>query len=256
MENQARLTFWGCRGSIPTPGPDTVVFGGNTSCVSIEYGQHLLIFDAGTGLRVLGQRLASQPDPEGVQGHIFLSHAHWDHIQGLPFFVPAFRLGAPFTIYGERKGELSLADILGAQMQTPFFPVSMEMGFQSNVQLQEVAPEQSLPIGTDITVTPFQLYHPGGAVGYWARIGDVSIACVTDHEHPVGEGDSSVLSAVRGVDILIHDAQYSRVELMQSKLGWGHSAWEDVIDLARAAQVKQLFLFHHDPTRTDEELSQ
>ncbi len=256
MENQARLTFWGCRGSIPTPGPDTVIFGGNTSCVSIEYGQHLLIFDAGTGLRVLGQHLLSQSNVVDRQGHIFLSHMHWDHIQGLPFFIPAFRLGNPFTIYGERKGEQSLADVLGAQMQTPFFPVSMAEGFQPDVRLQEVMPEQPVSIEADLTVTPFPLHHPGGAVGYRIRVGDVVIAYVTDHEHPVGDIAPDILSAVRGVDILIHDAQYSREELMQSKLGWGHSAWEDVVDLARAAHVQQLFLFHHDPARTDAELCQ
>ena len=111
-------------------------------------------------------------------------------------------------------------------------------------------------MGTDITVTPFRLHHPDGAVGYRVQIGEVSVAYVTDHEHPVGHFAPDILAAVRGVDILIHDAQYSRAELMQSKQGWGHSAWEDVIDLARAAQVQQVFLFHHDPTRTDEELRQ
>ncbi len=254
MNNQARLTFWGCRGSIPTPGPQTVVFGGNTSCVSIEYGSELLIFDAGTGIRELGQHLLSGPRRDIRQGRIFLSHTHWDHIQGLPFFRPAFYPGLPFTIYGERKGERSLTDVLAAQMQTPFFPVSMVAGFQGQVELQEVVPEQSVPIGSDITVTPFRLHHPGGAVGYRIRIGEVDIAYVTDHEHPVGRVAPDILAAVYGVDLLVHDAQYSRDELRQGKTGWGHSAWEDVIDLARAAQVQQLFLFHHDPTRTDEEL--
>lgn len=255
MENQALLTFWGCRGSIPTPGPDTVVFGGNTSCVSLEYGQDLLIFDAGTGIRALGQRLMSSLNIDALRGSIFLSHTHWDHIQGLPFFTQAFHLGVPFTIYGERKGELSLADLLGTQMQTPFFPVSME-AIQSHIRLREVMPDQPVPIGAEITVTPFRLHHPDGAVGYRVRIGDTSIAYVTDHEHPVGHVAPDMLAAIHGVDVLIHDSQYSRDELRQGKQGWGHSAWEDVIDLARAAQVKQLFLFHHDPARTDEELSQ
>ncbi len=256
MATQSRLTFWGCRGSIPTPGADTVVFGGNTSCVSIEHGQHLMVFDAGTGMRTLGQHLISRPDLASLQGHIFLSHTHWDHIQGLPFFTPAFQPELHFTIYGEQKGTQTLGDVLRAQMQTPYFPVAMETVFRASMRFEDIQPDRSLHVGTDITVMPFGLDHPGGSIGYRVQIGDVCIAYVTDHEHPVDNFAPEVLASVCDADVLIHDAQYSRAELRQGKQGWGHSAWEDVVDFARVARVRQLFLFHHDPTRTDEELGQ
>ncbi len=246
------LTFWGCRGSIPTPGPDTVIFGGNTSCISIEYDRYLLIFDAGTGIRALGHYLTTRADLVNLQIRIFLSHTHWDHIQGLPFFIP----GTRFTIYGERKEGRLLADVLTVQMQTPFFPASMERVFEVPIQFQEVFSYQPLRIEKDITITPFRLNHPNGAVGYRICIAGVRIAYVTDHEHPIGHFAPDVLAAVRGVDVLIHDAQYSRAELTQGKQGWGHSAWEDVVNLARAAQVQQLILFHHDPSCADDRLMQ
>jgi phosphoribosyl 1,2-cyclic phosphodiesterase len=256
MQSEAALTFWGCRGSIPAPGLHTVVFGGNTSCVSVEYEKNLLIFDAGSGIRKLGTYLMAREDLHTIRGSVFLTHTHWDHIHGLPFFVPAFAPENQFTIYGEGKRKLSLAEVLEDQMQAPYFPVDMGTAFQAHIKFQEVFPYQALRIYDAITVTPFRLHHPNAAVGYLVQIEGVQVAYVTDHEHNVGQFSPEVLRMVRGVDVLIHDAQYSRADLRHGKQGWGHSAWEDVVDLAREAQVQQLFLYHHDPEATDEQLNE
>ncbi|HEV8714735.1 MAG TPA: MBL fold metallo-hydrolase [Candidatus Binatia bacterium] len=256
MDSTILVTFWGVRGSIASPGLHTVVFGGNTSCVSIETQNHIIILDAGSGIRELGQHLLKRNDLKSINGSIFLSHMHWDHIQGLPFFAPARAQDNQFTIYGERKYQLSLAQILAGQMQTPYFPVSMDAVFRAQVKFREVEEKQSFAVSPDLFVTPFRLTHPNGALGYLLQIAGRRIAYVTDHEHDIGQPSPQVREMVLGVDLLIHDAQYSREELAHGKRGWGHSAWEDVVELAIAAQVEQLLLFHHDPEATDEVLNE
>lgn len=255
MKFESVLTFWGCRGSIPSPGIQTIVYGGNTSCVSVEYKNHLLIFDAGSGLRKLGQSLVTREDLETIKGSLFLTHTHWDHIQGLPFFIPAFQKDNRFVIYGERKMGNSLEAVLGEQMQGPFFPVEMD-AFQADIDFHEVETNQKLEIQENIHVTPFRLIHPNAAVGYLLQIENVRLAYITDHEHQVHKLTNTILERVQGIDVLIHDAQYSRKEIENGKKGWGHSAWEDVVDLAITAKVKQLFLYHHDPEITDEQLNE
>jgi phosphoribosyl 1,2-cyclic phosphodiesterase len=256
MDSHILVTFWGVRGSIASPGLRTAVFGGNTSCVSVETEAHIIILDAGSGIRELGQYLMKRNDLKSIDGSIFLSHTHWDHIQGLPFFVPARAQKNQFTIYGERKGHLSLSQILAGQMQAPYFPVSLDTVFCAQVKFREVEAKQTLEIYPGLFVTPFRLTHPNGALGYLLEIKGRRIAYVTDHEHNIGQLSPNVLEMVRGVDLLIHDAQYSRAELADEKKGWGHSAWEDVVELACAAQVEQLLLFHHDPEACDEILNE
>jgi phosphoribosyl 1,2-cyclic phosphodiesterase len=256
MKSEAVLTFWGCRGSIPAPGLHTVVFGGNTSCVSLEYEKKIIIFDAGSGIRKLGSYLMARQDLHTIQGSVFLTHTHWDHIQGLPFFAPAFAPDNQFTIYGEGKRRLSLVEILEDQMQAPYFPVDMETAFQAHIKFQELFPNQAFRIYDAITVTPFRLNHPNAAVGYRVKVEDVKVAYVSDHEHNLRQIYPEFLEMMRELDVLIHDAQYSRNDLKHGKEGWGHSAWEDVVDLAREAQVEQLFLYHHDPDATDEQLNE
>jgi phosphoribosyl 1,2-cyclic phosphodiesterase len=249
------LTFWGVRGSIPSPGIHTITFGGNTSCVSVEYKDYILIFDAGSGIRKLGQHLMEREDINVIKGSIFLSHMHWDHLQGLPFFTPAFSEENRFTVYGEGRRKLSLPRILEDQMQVPYFPVDMDTLFQAQIKFHEVEPKQVIQIEDDITVTPFRLTHPNAALGYLLQIQKVRIAYASDHEHEPGEISQNVLEMVQGAEVLIHDAQYTREEVAEGKRRWGHSAWEDVIDLALESQVKRLFLFHHDPDATDEQLN-
>lgn len=256
MESSTILTFWGVRGSIASPGTHTVVFGGNTSCVSVECGDYLLIFDGGTGIRKLGQYLEARKDRRTITGHIFLSHTHWDHIQGLPFFCPAFSENNRFTIYGEGKYKMTLSQILKGQMKQPYFPVDMDSIFQADVAFQEVAVKQAVSIAPKISVTPFRLTHPNGSLGYIIQVNNVRIAYVTDHEHQVGQPSDAVLEMTSCADVLIHDSQYSREQLATSKMGWGHSAWEDVVELALISQVKSLFLYHHDPDSSDTQLNE
>lgn len=250
------ITFWGVRGSIASPGVHTAVFGGNTSCVSVEDQDRLLIFDGGTGIRKLGQHLEQRGNLHTIKGHIFLSHMHWDHIQGLPFFSPAFAGKNRFTIYGEGKYKMPLPHILKRQMQRPYFPVDMETTFRADINFQEVVAKQAVTVSSGITVTPFRLTHPNGALGYVLQLGDVRIAYVTDHEHKAGQLSPNVVEMTPQVDALIHDAQYTRSQVATTKKGWGHSGWEDVLDLAVQSQVKRLFLFHHDPDTTDAELNE
>jgi len=212
--------------------------------------------DAGSGIRELGQHLLKRNDLNTIDGSIFLSHMHWDHIQGLPFFVPARAQENQFTIYGEGKYQFSLSQILAGQMQAPYFPVSMDAVFRAQVKFREVCAKQRIEIQPDLFVTPFRLTHPNGALGYLLQIKDRRIAYVTDHEHSIGQVSPNVLEMALGVDLLIHDAQYSREELANGKRGWGHSAWEDVVELASEAQVEQLLLFHHDPEASDEVLNE
>ena len=233
-----------------------MVFGGNTSCVSVEYQDHVVIFDAGTGLRKLGHHLMAKGDPETVKGSLFLTHTHWDHIQGLPFFGPALAPGNHFTIYGEGKRKYNLFQLIEGQFQNPFFPVEMEDLYQANLHFQEIGSNDTVTISRGVQIKSFRLQHPNAAIGYILDLEGVRVAYVTDHEHEVGTLSQTVLKETSGADILIHDAQYTREELRQDKKGWGHSAWEDVVQLAIKAEVKQLFLFHHDPEITDEQLNE
>jgi phosphoribosyl 1,2-cyclic phosphodiesterase len=255
MAAAGTLTFWGVRGSIPAPGLHTITFGGNTSCVSVEYREHVIIFDAGTGLRQLGLALLAREKPP-ITGSLFLTHTHWDHIQGLPFFTPAFTPENHFVIYGEARPRYALDELMADQIQQPFFPVEMHDLFRAQIDFRELASGDTVELYPQIRVTAFRLTHPNAALGYVLQLAETRVAYVTDHEHALEQLSPTVLEAVRGVDVLIHDAQYSRDELRQGKQGWGHSAWEDVVHLAQAAQVHQLFLFHHDPAATDEHLNE
>ena len=255
MDADGTLTFWGVRGSIPSPGLHTITFGGNTSCVSVEYHEHVIIFDAGSGLRPLGLALMARATPP-ITGSLFLTHTHWDHIQGLPFFTPAFTPQNQFAIYGEARPRYPLVELMEDQIQHPFFPIEMQDLFQAHIDFRELASGDTVEIDPQIQVTAFRLTHPNAALGYVLQLDALRVAYVTDHEHPLGHLSPAVRQAVTGVDLLIHDAQYSREEIRQGKQGWGHSAWEDVVQLALEAQVHQLFLFHHDPTATDEHLNE
>jgi phosphoribosyl 1,2-cyclic phosphodiesterase len=256
MEAAGTLTFWGVRGSIPAPGLHTVTFGGNTSCVSVEYRDHVVIFDAGSGLRRLGLYLAARGGAPPITGSLFLTHTHWDHIQGLPFFTPAFTPENQFMIYGEARRRYPLVELMEDQIQHPFFPVEMHDLFRAQINFCELNSGDTIELHPQLRVTAFRLTHPNAALGYVLQLEKLRIAYVTDHEHPLEQLSPAVRQAVAGVDLLIHDAQYSRDEIRRGKQGWGHSAWEDVVQLALEAQVKQLFLFHHDPEATDEHLNE
>ncbi|MCP4605771.1 MAG: MBL fold metallo-hydrolase [Proteobacteria bacterium] len=247
-----RVRFWGVRGSIPTPGPNTVRIGGNTSCVEIRCGSKLVILDGGTGLMPLGDQLvASQP----IQAYMFFSHMHWDHIQGFPFFKPAFAPGNHFDLYGGKNLNATLAETLSGQMNFPNFPVTLEQMAASMV-FHGFNDGQVVDLGNDVTVTAHSLSHPNGCYGYRIEYENSVIAYCTDTEHR-DELDQNVLKLANNADLFVYDAQYTPEEYAGKdgcapKVGWGHSTFEHGVELANAAGAKRLVLFHHDPLHDDD----
>ena len=247
-----KVRFWGVRGSIPSPGPDTARYGGNTSCVEVSGGGTLVALDGGTGLRRLGGELMATAKASEV--HLFLSHLHWDHIQGIPFFTPAFVPGNKVHFYGERKGELGLRSILEAQMTSPNFPVPLSI-MRSEMSFTELEPQSQLKMGAlEARTTP--LNHPNGCLGIRLSYQGRSVVYTTDTEHdPSGALDERLVALARGADALIYDAMYTDEEY-QTRVGWGHSTYSEALRVAREAGVKALYFFHHDPEHDDDFLDQ
>lgn len=246
-----KLRFWGVRGSIPVPGPDTLKVGGNTTCVSVRKKDYIFIFDAGTGIRNLGKYLDEEHRAH-YKGSLFLTHYHWDHIQGLPFFEPAFRRENRFNIYGEPKKRLSIHQILCEQMESPYFPIDMEC-LEAILTFVEVRPGSEIDILPDISIRTVRLSHPNGAIGYRLDSPQGSLSFITDHEHPSEGLNHAVVDFVRKSKVLIHDSQYTPEEKKGPKAGRGHSSWEEAALTAREAKVEKLYLIHHDPDRADED---
>jgi phosphoribosyl 1,2-cyclic phosphodiesterase len=255
QEEQFQLQFWGVRGSIACPGSATLRYGGNTPCLEMRVGGQQLIFDAGTGIRLLGQQLAARP---AVAGHIFFSHSHWDHIQGFPFFLPAFLPGNRFDIYGGiTDNSQSIEQRLNHQMMDPNFPVPLNI-MAADLRFHNLQAGEVVQIG-EVTVEIGQLNHPGGAYGYRVSCQGRSVAYVTDTEHHSHEMDAQVLWLANQADVFIYDCTYTDAEYHDpaaSKVGWGHSTWQEGVRLAQAAQAKELVIFHHDPTHDDEFMDQ
>ncbi|MBI2896163.1 MAG: MBL fold metallo-hydrolase [Deltaproteobacteria bacterium] len=249
-----RIVFWGVRGSIPTPGSATVRFGGNTSCVEVRCGEELLIFDGGTGLRALGNVLMGTGP---IRASMFFSHVHWDHIQGFPFFGPAFVPGNSFELYGGRNVTHTLAETLQGQMNYPNFPVTLGQ-MAATMRFHDLQEGEEVRIGQDrqIRVRASRLNHPDGVFGYRLEYGGKSLVYATDTEH-YEQMDPKVLELARGVDVFIYDAAYTPEEYsgqvgFGSKVGWGHSTMMEGARLASAAGVKKLILFHHDHMQDDD----
>ena len=251
----ATLRFWGTRGSIPTPGPGTTRYGGNTACLSISGAGRLVILDAGSGLRPLGHDLMARRNGP-LQADILISHTHWDHIQGLPFFKPLSAPGNEFCIFGAAQNGVALEEILRHQMDPMVFPVPLT-ALAAKVQVTEVVPgEFSL---TDFRVSAYRLRHPGTTLGYrlTPRTPGRSIAYVTDNElgeggdYPVGpDWRPGLANFLRGTDTLIHDAMYSE-QIVQARRGWGHSTPREAVEIAGEAGCRRLVLFHHEPEHDD-----
>jgi len=258
-----RVTFWGTRGSIATPGRSTMRYGGNTSCVELEAGGQIIIFDAGTGIRELGLKLLRQYKTKPLTIHLFVSHTHWDHIQGFPFFRPAYNTENRIHVYGPPGREKTFEAIFRAQMDSDYFPV--DLGDMSpNIEVHEV--REPITIGK-LTVTHFYLNHPALTLGYRVTQGKKSIVYATDNEpyqgsiHAAGHSgtgdtdlpmllDERFVDFLRGTDLYIGEAQYTNDEYEEKK-GWGHSSLETTVRFAVQAGVKQLALFHHDPQHSD-----
>lgn len=246
-----QVRFWGVRGSIPSPGPDTAEVGGNTSCVEVLCDDTRIVFDAGTGIRKLGEMMAREPGPRRLT--LLLSHLHWDHIQGLPFFTPAYMPDTELSLYGPGGSGAVLRDVLLQQMNTPVFPVHLD-DLPSKLQLRGVRPGVAFDVGP-ARVKASKQNHPGGVLAYRVDHGGRSVVYATDNEHYACV-DPSLCALARDADILIYDAQYTpeeyRGEAGPSRVGWGHSTFEAGAELARAANVGTLVLFHHDPSRSDQ----
>ncbi|MBF2090348.1 MAG: MBL fold metallo-hydrolase [Synechococcales cyanobacterium K44_A2020_017] len=250
-QDQFIVRFWGVRGSIACPGPETVRYGGNTSCVEMQVAGHRIVFDGGTGLRVLGQELMSQIP---VEVNLFFTHSHWDHIQGFPFFTPAFVKGNRFNIYGAvAPNGSTIEQRLNDQMLHPNFPVPLQiMGSQMSFCDLEVG--EAVQIG-DVLVENALLNHPGEAVGYRVNWNGYAAAYITDTEHYTDRLDENVMWLARDADVMIYDSTYTDDEYYSeksSKVGWGHSTWQEAVKVAKAANVKKLVIFHHDPLHCDQ----
>lgn len=244
------IRFWGVRGSVPVPGRSTAEIGGNTSCIEVRAGAEILIFDAGTGIRQLGNLMMRELP---VVARMFFTHVHWDHIQGFPFFLPAFIKGNRFDLFGARKISNTLAETLSGQMNYPNFPVSLgEMGAQMN--FHDLHEGEAVACG-DAVISSTQLNHPGGVFGYRVDFGGHSVVIATDTEH-YSCPDQKLVNLAEGSDVLVYDAMYTPEEYegandLPARTGWGHSTYVEGAKVARAARVRKLVLFHHDPDRDD-----
>lgn len=249
-----KVRFWGVRGTVPVPGPYTVRIGGNTSCVEVQTAdQEVLILDAGTGIRLLGQELAWRcPGP--ISAVLLLSHTHWDHIQGFPFFSPARQRQNRLLILGERQVDGQLEQLLISQMDDAVFPLPLE-DLDADLLVQKIHDSEPIAIGEQTEVLPRRLPHPGGVLGFRITCQGKVVVYATDVNHPLGRLDPRVVDLAEDADLLIHDAQFTPEE-KQEHLDWGHSSWTEAIQVAQEANVQQLALYHHDPMRTDEQLEE
>jgi phosphoribosyl 1,2-cyclic phosphodiesterase len=251
-----RVKFWGVRGSVPVPGEQTAGIGGNTSCVEVRCGNELLVFDGGTGLRVLGKSLMRHMP---VTVHLFFSHMHWDHIQGFPFFGPAFVPGNTINMYGGAQVAGRVESAMVGQMESPSFPVRLEQ-LPATLTFHDLNAGDvvQLPGGTRVRCAAGN--HPGGVLAYRVEHGGRSVVYMTDHEPDEGVQPPGLIELARGADVLIYDCMYTPEEYQGkkdgvSRVGWGHSTFEIGAAFAKAAGVKELVLFHHDPDQNDHDVA-
>ena len=243
-----RVRFWGVRGSIACPGPETIRYGGNTPCIEVRCGERVIIFDGGTGLRALGNALLK--DNTVREYDLFLTHCHLDHVIGLPFFAPFFTDGHRIRIWA---GNLLPADnieqVMRRLMSSPLFPVEVEI-FKSAIEFHDFSSGDILRPYSDVTLRTAPLDHPDGASGYRLEHGGHVFSVISDTEGYPGKRDKELLSLARGADLIIYDSTFTEEEIA-TRQGWGHSTWVRGIRLADEAGAKQLCLFHHDPSHDD-----
>jgi phosphoribosyl 1,2-cyclic phosphodiesterase/CheY-like chemotaxis protein len=270
--NYVRLKFWGVRGSIPSPGPETVFYGGNTSCVEVRVGDVIIVLDAGSGLRRLGLSLVEEFKDQPINLNLLITHTHWDHIQGFPFFLPAYNPKNNVTIYGYEGASQGLQNTLSDQMESPYFPISMQQmpGHIAIRELREMCfnvgqvPVRAQFLNHPGICTGYRIITPGGSIAYLPDIelyhrlrerwnADTDIEVQQKREDTPAE-DQALIEFIRGTDVLIMDSQYDAAEY-EKHIGWGHSCVEDSVAFALQAGVKRLFLFHHDPDHTDVQVS-
>ena len=248
----AKLSFWGVRGSTPTVDPATWRYGGNTPCLELVAPDRTqFILDCGTGLRMLGSRWAAPDSGRFPETHIFVTHYHWDHIQGIPFFAPLYAENNEFHFYSFRSkylGRDSLKQVFEAQMALPYFPVDMS-AMNAKRKFQEVAGGESFTIGEN-KITARWLNHPQGCLGFRIETPAGTVVYATDNEPGDALFDKNVRKLAAGADVLIYDAQYLPDEY-ERKRGWGHSHWREAVNVVMESGAKDLVLFHHDPDHDD-----
>jgi phosphoribosyl 1,2-cyclic phosphodiesterase len=245
------VTFWGVRGSVPTPGPDTTQFGGNTPCIEVRCGPHVLVFDAGSGIRPLGDALARESVREV---DLLFTHCHYDHICGLPFFSPLFQPECTIRLWsGHLAGTMTTRDMIASFMRPPFFPQTPAC-LKAQVDYRDFRPGDILAMGNGLTLHTTRLKHPGGCVGYRLSNGGRTFCYVCDTEHVPGAPDEAVLDLVRGADVVVYDAAYTDAEF-PAFVGYGHSTWQEGVRLCELAGAGRCVVFHHGPARKDDELS-
>lgn len=251
-QNFAKLVFWGVRGSTPTPERETWRYGGNTPCVElIAPGGTRFIFDCGTGIRMLGNQIV-QANASGMEAHVLVTHFHWDHIQGIPFFHPFFEPQNRFHFYSFQSAPLgpdSLRQVFESQLASPYFPVPIS-SMSAVRSFREVTGGEKWQI-QGMTVSAAWLNHPQGCLGYRVDTPVGSVVYATDNEPGVPEFDKALRQLAKGADVLIYDAQYSPEQLATTRKGWGHSSWLEGVKVARDAKARNLVLFHHDPDSSD-----
>lgn len=251
------VTFWGVRGSIATPGPDTALVGGNTSCVEVICGARRIVLDTGTGMRLLGQRILRDQKAGLVHPaelSVFYSHLHWDHMQGLPFFAPLYSPTSTLRFFGPKGVERALR----TQMGEPGFPVKLD-DVPSRLLFRELCEGMVVELADELVITCARLNHPGGVLAYRIQYQDHSIVYATDTEH-YSVPDPKLVRLAAGADLLIYDAQYDDAEYSGAqggvpRTGWGHSTFSEGIRVADAAGVGKLALFHHDPSHGDDHVA-
>jgi phosphoribosyl 1,2-cyclic phosphodiesterase len=267
-----KLKLWGVRGSIPTPGKHTVRYGGNTPCLELRLDDDsLVIFDAGTGIRNFGDDLIN--NGESVNGYLLISHPHWDHIQGFPFFKPAFISGNELTIYGTERPEKSLSEIISEQMNRIYFPVQLHE-LKAKLNFRPIKEEGEIKI-RDCVVKTLYVNHPGFTIGYRLEYNGKTLVYISDNEpydrevaaslsnfEPAvkakfeskkGDPNQRVFDFCEGADVLLHDATYTPEEYID-RVGWGHSHYLFTLRVAAEANVKRLYLFHHEPNHSDDKV--
>ena len=246
------VTFWGVRGSIACPGECTVRYGGNTSCLEVRCGDRLLIFDGGTGVRDLGIELQKNGP---VDADLFLTHTHFDHICGLPFFMPLYVPGNTIRLSaGHLLPDMTLKNVLVEMMMAPLFPIPPE-AFRADVSYQDFRMGETVSPGDGITLRTAPLNHPNNATGYRIEYDGRSICYITDTEHVEGERDANIVGLIAGADLVIYDATYTDEEYPKYR-GYGHSTWQEGMRLVEAAKAKTLVIFHHDPAHDDDRMDE
>ncbi len=247
-----RVRFWGVRGTIPSPGPSTVKIGGNTACIDLlTSDQQLIIIDAGSGIRQLGKDLLLEY-PHRIMGTMLFSHTHWDHIQGFPFFTPAFIRHNRFVVIGQKKIGQRLENVLADQVVQPYLPFGYK-ALEADLIVKEIHDNERMIIGDDTAIQARELDHPGSCLGFRIENRDITFTYCSDTTHRGDTLNQNVLQLAQNADLLVHDSQYTPEQKLLYP-DYGHSSWLDAAQVALEADVKALALFHHDPDASDDKL--